>query len=128
MRGDNIWQWMVNGKIEQHAGHGGRRIELKVFGKVWGAAATVSARGAFSTLFFETGGAPAGQGFNLSRVYRFALMAAGIRSLSGRICLAYQEEARSLLHTTIDLFLETWGFHVSPSYPHMYCFLAWREI
>ena len=22
---------------------------------------------------------------------------------------------------------ETWGFHESPSYPHMYCFLAWRE-
>jgi len=20
-----------------------------------------------------------------------------------------------------------WGFHESPSYPHMYCFLAWRE-
>jgi hypothetical protein len=24
--------------------------------------------------------------------------------------------------------VETWGFHESPSYPHMmYCFLAWRE-
>ncbi len=22
---------------------------------------------------------------------------------------------------------ETWGLHESPSYPHMYCFLAWRE-
>jgi hypothetical protein len=22
---------------------------------------------------------------------------------------------------------ETWGFHESPSYPNMYCFLAWRE-
>jgi hypothetical protein len=22
---------------------------------------------------------------------------------------------------------KTWGFHESPSYPHMYCFLAWRE-
>ncbi len=23
--------------------------------------------------------------------------------------------------------VETWGFHESLSYPHMYCFLAWRE-
>jgi len=22
---------------------------------------------------------------------------------------------------------ETWGFHESPSYPHMYCFLVWME-
>jgi hypothetical protein len=22
---------------------------------------------------------------------------------------------------------KTWGFHESPTYPHMYCFLAWRE-
>ncbi len=22
---------------------------------------------------------------------------------------------------------EIWFFHESPSYPHMYCFLAWRE-
>jgi len=22
---------------------------------------------------------------------------------------------------------ETWGFHEPPSYPHMSCFLAWRE-
>ena len=22
---------------------------------------------------------------------------------------------------------ETWGFHESPSYPHVYYFLAWRE-
>ncbi len=22
---------------------------------------------------------------------------------------------------------ETWGFHEPPSYPHMHCFLAWRE-
>ncbi len=29
-----------------------------------------------------------------------------------------------------DLFwrgAETWGFHESPSYPHMYCFLVWME-
>ncbi len=23
--------------------------------------------------------------------------------------------------------VETWGFYESPSYPHMYCFLVWKE-
>jgi hypothetical protein len=29
--------------------------------------------------------------------------------------------------TSIRRGAETWGFHESSSYPHMYCFLAWRE-
>jgi hypothetical protein len=53
--------------VEQHAGKR-MMMELKVYGKVWGAAATVLARQAFLTLFFETGGAPAGQGFVTARI------------------------------------------------------------
>ena len=31
------------------------------------------------------------------------------------------------IHSPDKRGAETWGFHESPSYPNMYCFLAWRE-
>ncbi len=47
---------------------------------------------------------------SISQEYPFALMAAGIESLPGRVFLAYQEEACSLLSAIINhtpLFLKT---------------------
>jgi hypothetical protein len=73
-------------------------MELNVFVKVWGAAATVSAQGAFSTFFIETGCVPAGQGFNLSRV-SFCSHGSG-DSLPGT-----NEEACGLLSAIVDLVL-----------------------
>jgi hypothetical protein len=40
---------------------------------------------------------------SISQEYPFALIAAGIESLPGRICLAREEEVCSLLHAVIDL-------------------------
>ena len=33
----------------------------------------------------------------------------------------------NIIHSIYMRGAETWGFHESPSYPNMYCFLAWRE-
>jgi hypothetical protein len=61
------------------------------------------------------------------RKIRKKIIFAIVNTLSDAIAITLAAPAIDRILGTIWRGVETWGFHESPSYPHMYCFLDWRE-